>query len=254
MSKFTWYYNGIKFDNEAAKLYAAGIRDVPRMVFKGEEIWGRSAPSVIASGDWWTLYSNGLLNIYRVGVMPDFGYAHGYSQPYVYPPWHLYCANIKSVVIDSVTTSIGQDAFYQKEIGNEAYEYTRLTSVTIPNSVTSIGETAFYDCQNLTDIAIPDSVISFGTGAFSGCYSLLSVKIPNSMTTVGWSAFGSCHSLRYVIIPSGVTHIESQAFADCPNLTDIYYAGTQAQWNAITIDSDNTPLTSATIHYNSTGP
>ena len=98
---------------------------------------------------------------------------------------------------------------------------------------------------------IPDSVTSIGEWAFAYCDSLTSVAIPDSVTTIGDSAFRGCHSLTSVTIGNGVTRIGYAAFSSCDSLTDVYYRGSEAQWAAITIGSDNDPLTSATIHYNS---
>ena len=105
-----------------------------------------------------------------------------------------------------------------------------LTSVTIPDSVTTIGEWAFADCDSLTSVTIPDSVTSIGYSAFEYCTSLTSVTIPDSVTSIGYSAFRFCYSL-----------------------TDVYYSGTKEQWKKISIDGYNECLTNATIHYNSSG-
>ena len=72
---------------------------------------------------------------------------------------------------------------------------TGLTSVVIPNSVTSIGNNAFSDCTGLTSVKIPNSVTSIGNYAFLGCTGLTSIVIPNSVTTIGWNAFNACESL-----------------------------------------------------------
>ena len=74
-----------------------------------------------------------------------------------------------------------------------------MTSITIPNSVTSIGEAAFNYCTGLTSITIPNSVTSIGEGAFSGCPGLASVTIGNSVTSIGESAFSNCKGLTSVI-------------------------------------------------------
>ena len=74
-----------------------------------------------------------------------------------------------------------------------------LTSVTIPNSVTSIGDCAFSDCIGLTSIAIPNSVTSIGNYAFSGCTGLTSITIPNSITSIGGSAFKECNNLTTIV-------------------------------------------------------
>ena len=79
---------------------------------------------------------------------------------------------------------------------------------------------------------------------------LTSVTIPDSVTAIGNSAFSSCSNLTSITIPDSVTSIGRMAFYDCDSLTDVYYAGTQAQWAAITIGEYNECLASATIHYN----
>uniref|UniRef100_UPI00402A3C75 leucine-rich repeat protein n=1 Tax=Prevotellamassilia timonensis TaxID=1852370 RepID=UPI00402A3C75 len=88
------------------------------------------------------------------------------------------------------------------------------TNYTIPNSVTTIGNSAFTDCESLTSINIPNSVTTIGDGAFSGCSSLTSINIPNSVTTIGNSAFTDCESLTSINIPNSVTTIGEGAFRD----------------------------------------
>ena len=72
-----------------------------------------------------------------------------------------------------------------------------LTSVTIPNGVTSIGDTAFDYCNSLTSVTIPNGVTSIGSYAFDSCYSLTSVTIPNSITSIGGSTFNICYSIAF---------------------------------------------------------
>ena len=93
------------------------------------------------------------------------------------------------------------------------------SETTIPNSVTSIGESAFKYCSSLTSVVIPNSVTSIGYGAFSDCDGLTSVEIPNSVTSIGDVAFLDCSSLTSVVIPNSVTSIGSDAFRDCSALT-----------------------------------
>ena len=98
---------------------------------------------------------------------------------------------------------------------------TTLTSITIPDSVTSIGDYAFYCCAKLTSIVIPDSVTSIGDHAFAGCSSLTSVDIPDSVTSIGSSAFRECDSLTSVTIGDSVTTIGLYAFSGCTSLTSV---------------------------------
>ncbi len=156
-----------------------------------------------------------------------------------------YCISLTSITIPNSVTSIGEGVFW---------ECRSLTSNSIPNSVTSIGEDAFASCSSLTSISIPSSVTSIGAHAFWWCISLTSITLPNSVTSIGIGTFACCRSLTSISIPSSVTSIGSDAFSGCSSLTDVYYSGSQSQWNAISIDSDNECLTNATIHYNSTSP
>ncbi len=129
-------------------------------------------------------------------------------------------------------------------IGDGAFGYCEsLTSVTIGNSVKSIGESAFYRCESLTSVTIPDSVTSIGNSAFEECKSLTSVTIPDSVTSIGGYAFYGCYGLTSVTIPDSVTSIEYAAFGYCTSLTDVYYLGTQEQWNNISIGNGNENLT-----------
>ncbi len=96
-----------------------------------------------------------------------------------------------------------------------------LTSITIPDSVTSIGSSAFSGCTGLTSITIPDSVTSIGSSAFSGCTGLTSITIPDSVTSIGSSAFSGCTGLASITIPNSVMSIDNLAFFGCTSLTSI---------------------------------
>ena len=157
-----------------------------------------------------------------------------------------YCSGLTSVTIPNSVTSIGYEAFsdcsgltsinvasgntHYSSIDGVLYNYVQdtlircpgaKTSVTIPNSVTSIGNSAFSGCSGLTSITIPNNVTSIGEDAFKYCSSLTSVTIPNSVTTIGINAFYWCRNLISVTIGSGVTSIDMRAFSECIGLTSI---------------------------------
>ena len=122
------------------------------------------------------------------------------------------CDSLTSVTIPNSVTSIGEFTFLLCR---------GLTSVTIGSSVTSIGAGAFSQCRGLTSVTIPNSVAAIGSSAFSGCASLTSVTIPNSVTAIGYSVFSGCASLTSVTIPNSVTSIGQNAFSNCTGLTSV---------------------------------
>ena len=129
----------------------------------------------------WMLGEDGTLTISGTGAMKDYD-IYGNRSP-VYSN-----LKVKKIVIEDGVTSIGNSAFSNCR---------SLTSITIPNSVTSIEDYAFENCS-LTNITIPDSVTSIGNYAFSHCSSLTSITIPDSVTSIGTSAFDSCSSLKTI--------------------------------------------------------
>ncbi len=133
------------------------------------------------------------------------------------------------------------------------YNCTALKSVTIPESVTGIGDYAFAYCDGLTSVTIGNGVKSIGDFAFSGCINLASIVIPNGVTSIGNWAFGYCNRLTSVIIPESVTSIGDMAFAECNTLEAVYYRGTATQWQAV-IGSDSFVSAPTVYYYSETQP
>ena len=106
-------------------------------------------------------------------------------------------------------------------VAEKCFEYSGLTSITIPSSVTSLGDFCFNGCKNLTSVVIPSSVTSLGDHCFSFCSGLTSVTIPSSVTSLGNACFFGCSGLTSVTIPSSVTSLGVQCFCGCSGLTSV---------------------------------
>lgn len=120
--------------------------------------------------------------------------------------------NISSIVIPNSITTIKDGAFEQCR---------SITSIVLPNSITCINRNVFRECSSLRSVIIPSSITTIKDGAFFQCNSLASVEIPNSVTIIEQSAFYQCNSLEKVVIPNAITTIESGTFADCMSLFSI---------------------------------
>lgn len=128
-------------------------------------------------------------------------------------------------------------------IGHAAFFNSAVTSVTIPDSVTSISDEAFINCPKLTNISIPNSVTYIGFSAFSSCTSLKSITLPSSLSFISGALFLGCSQLTTIHIPVSVTSIGNNAFADCPSLMTVTYPGSKTQWDDdITKGSNNDVL------------
>ncbi len=149
------------------------------------------------------------------------------------------CHNLTSITIPDSVSYIGRSAFGGCGI----------TFLTIPDSVNIIEGYAFSCCRNLTSVTISNGLTDFGGFIFQWCEALTSVTILDGVTCIDHYDFYNCSSLTSVTIPDSVTTIKRSAFDRCKSLSDVYFGGTREQWNKIKIDSDgNNYLLNATIH------
>ena len=153
----------------------------------------------------------GTLTISGTGDMKGYNIINGVAQNL---PWENYRTSIEKVVIESGITEIGSGSFA---------DHTNLTEVTFAKNskLKKIGGSAFLGCSGLTSITIPESVTTIVGWAFLGCTSLTSITIPSSVNSIGAYAFSVCTSLTSITLPSSVTSIEKEAFSDCAKLTTV---------------------------------
>ena len=207
-------------------ILAMALPFIPENVFAAEIIQSGECGENIT----WKLDSDGLLTISGSGEMQgsgNFAYQH---------------YTIKTVKIGKGITAISPSAFLY--CGS-------LKNVTIPDSMTTINARAFESCVGLEQIYIPNSVTFIGSRSFYYCVSLVSMVLPSSISSIESFTFSACYSLSSITIPASITYIGLAAFADCFALNDIYYTGTEEDWEKIIIEDNNDYLVNATIHFNS---
>ena len=175
-------------------------------------------------------------------------------------PTAFYSSRLNSINIPESVTQIGCNAF------ERCYE---LTNVNLPSNITEIADYLFSRCEKLGSISIPAGVTKIGEYAFSGT-AIQKIAIPAQVNELKWATFYDCPDLVYVILPASVTVIAEDALRDCPHLTDVYYGGSEEEWNAIrvvsydyaadegegvstTIGEMEEFLPGVTIHFNSDG-
>ncbi|MBQ7345825.1 MAG: leucine-rich repeat protein, partial [Oscillospiraceae bacterium] len=139
---------------------------------------------------------------------------------------------------DSVTT-MGTATFYG---------CTSMQMSNVPMGMKEVPSYTFYNCGAMTSVGLSDGLETIGSYAFYKCGALESVTIPQTVTTIGAYAFRNCTAMATVDLPKTTTSIGNYAFYGC-GITDVYYGGNETDWAAISMGSNNDPLTDATIHY-----
>ena len=212
-------------------------------IFKFDYSGVQSASGKCGDNLIWTFYGDtGTLVISGTGAMYDYDIAEE-----EYTPWNNFKTEIKKLIIEDGVTTIGNDAFV---------DCIGIKRIEIPYTVTAIGHNAFTNCDGLTSIDIPYGVQTLGEYAFADCDNLRIVTIPSSMSVVSAGAFKNCDNLETIVLCEGVTELEMEAFEDCRNIKevfwprslttigwgafysysmsiDIYYGGTEEEWEYI---------------------
>lgn len=192
-----------------------------------EPIIQSTLPKIIESSKcgencYFQLSNFGTLTVYGNGPMKSIVYSFDRTK-------------IKNIIINHGITSINN-------FGN----CSSLTSITIPNSVTSIDENAFRECSSLSSIILPDSVISIGERAFSGS-SISSIKLSNNITSIENYTFSNCKALKSINIPDSVVSIGNGAFLHCSSLTSIIIPNSVTSIGEYAFGECSAPISKFTI-------
>lgn len=148
---------------------------------------------------------------------------------------------IPSKIDDIPITGIADYAFF----GNEFLE-----TITMPNTIETIGYGAFWGCSNLKSVKLSKNIKIIRTDTFRGCINLISIKLPDSIERIGESSFANCVKLKNVYINKNIKNIRSKTFHKCVSLKTIDFNGTKDDWNKIDIDPDNKYLNHIKIKFN----
>jgi hypothetical protein len=161
------------------------------------------------------------------------------------------CRSMTSITIPDSVTSIGEAAFdscYQLttvtlpqnvvQLGSRAFMgCLNLTSITLPERLVAINPQTFRECIKLESINIPSSVSRIDTHAFYGCDSLTNVTLSEGLRSIGSDAFSYCKGLKTITIPKSLASVTQTAFLGCSNITDVYFLGSETEWEALEITS-----------------
>lgn len=190
------------------------------------------------------------------------------------------CRSLTSFNIPESVTLIGGGAFYR---------CSSLTGINIPEGVTDIGDSTFYRCSSLTSINVPAKMLAIGDNTFYGCSKLTdvhisdldawcginfgdeyanplyyaknlylngqlveSLEIPGSVSVIQAGLFRSATCLKRVSIPRSLAGVAANAFEKCTNITEVFYEGSESEWENLPISSGNDPLKNAQVYFNST--
>ena len=179
---------------------------LPTAAFADGELSGKCGENVTwkLKGDTLTISGTGPMDNYRTS------------------PWMAYSDRLTRIVVEEGITGIGANSFAPLNMGgNLIGALSNVSSVSLPQSLKSIGDGAFSFCSGLESIVLPAAVESIGISAFKGCAALIEISIPNSVNNIGVGAFEQCSSLKSVVVPTGVLSISEWTFSLCEQLESV---------------------------------
>ena len=159
---------------------------------------------------------------------------------------------LQAIYVDETNPAFAErdGALYTKDGKTLVQVPAVVTEFVVPDGVTAIGSYAFSGCAYLRCVYFPaGGLTAIGYNAFSGCTQLKDVILPDGLTRIDMNVFNRCSALTEVTIPASVTEVRGFSFMGCTALTDVYYTGTQAQWDAVRIDTSyGDPFKNAAVH------
>ena len=159
---------------------------------------------------------------------------------------------LQAIYVDETNPAFAErdGALYTKDGKTLVQVPAVVTEFVVPDGVTAIGSYAFSGCAHLRCVYFPaGGLTTIGYNAFSGCTQLKDVILPDGLTRIEMNVFNRCSALTEVTIPASVTEVRGFSFMGCTALTDVYYTGTQAQWDAVRIDTAyGNPFKNAAVH------
>ncbi len=192
-----------------------------------------------AAEPWYSITEDGVLSLrkddYKGGwdpfVVPDM--VDGIIVRELDKNFFLNCKDMVSVKLSDCLEKLGEQTFFNCEA---------LTTVTFGKNLHTLGPRTFINCYSLTELTIPDTITKIGLRSFNSCTALRVVHLGSGITTVPSYLFSCCYALERVSFGAPVTAIEDFAFSECPSLETVYYPGTQADWDAVTVGEENEAL------------
>ena len=232
-----------------------GVTSIGACAFWNCQVLGANIPSSVTAIGNNAFYGSSIISVTIPSSVKTIGNSAFYN-----------CQNLSTVTVCDGVETIGQNAFRActslgaialpasiGEVGSGAFfQCTKMKGATFApgDKQVNLGDDIFAGCNWLMNVTLPQNIDRIGAGMFRNCGMLAGVEIPQGAESIGEGAFASCAGLTTLIIPDSVMTIGSSAFSACP-LKDIYFTGTEEQWNNIGKQGDTgSVVLNVALHYN----